>query len=166
MNRKIILSLGSNIGESRKYIKCAVKALKEKGFGIEKISSVYETEPVNFKDQENFINIALSGYFDGEPEELLTVISNIEDSLGRVRVFKYGPRRIDIDIILAGDKVVSNSDLTVPHPEYRNRKFVLIPVCEIEPDLKDPVTGRSMISVLSECTDDSEVRIAGKADEI
>lgn len=166
MKGKIILSLGSNMGESRKYITSAVKALKKKGFEIEKISSVYETEPVNFKDQENFINIAVSGRFDGEPEQLLSVISSIEDSLDRVRVLRYGPRTIDIDIILAGENVIRSNDLTVPHPEYMKRKFVLVPVCEIEPGAEDPVTGKSMRTVLSECSDESDVIIAGKTDEI
>jgi 2-amino-4-hydroxy-6-hydroxymethyldihydropteridine diphosphokinase len=162
MNGKIILSLGSNMGDRKKYIKTAVKSLKEKGFGIEKISSFYETEPVNFKDQDNFINIAVSGRFNGEPGNLLSVINGIEDSLDRVRVLKYGPRTIDIDIILAGENVIKNRDITVPHPEYRKRKFVLVPVCEIEPGLKDPVTKKSMTTVLSECSDESEVRIEGK----
>ena len=162
VNGKIILSLGSNMGDSRKYISDAVSSLEEKGFKIEKVSPVYETEPVSFKDQDDFINIAVSGYFDGEPKELLEVINSIEDSLGRVRVLKYGPRTIDIDIILAGDKIVRNSDLTIPHPEFTNRKFVLVPVCGIEPDAKDPVTGKSIKTLLSECRDGSEVRISGK----
>lgn len=166
MNGKIILSLGSNMGDSRKYVAEAVRALKDNGFDIERISSVYKTEPVSYKDQEDFVNIAVSGKYKGEPDELLKVINGIEDSLGRVRVLKYGPRTIDIDIILAGDKVIRNRDLTVPHPEYRNRKFVLVPVCEIEPEAKDPVTGMIMTNVLSECNDRSEVRITGKTDEI
>ncbi|MBN2857762.1 MAG: 2-amino-4-hydroxy-6-hydroxymethyldihydropteridine diphosphokinase [Candidatus Delongbacteria bacterium] len=162
MNGKILLSIGSNMGDSRKNIENAVRALKEKAFLTEKVSSIYVTEPVHFKDQDDFLNIAVSGRFDGEPGELLSVISSIEDSMERVRVLKYGPRTIDIDIILAGDMMIRSTDLTVPHPEYKSRKFVLVPACEIEPELKDPLTGKTIVTVLSECKDRSEVRIAGK----
>jgi len=150
MGEKIILSLGSNIGNRRSNLDNAVMSLEKSGFEIDKISSVYETEPVGFKDQDSFYNMAVSGYFKGEPENLLKVINKIEADLGRKRVLKYGPRTIDIDIIFFGGRVIRTGDLIIPHPEYRNRKFVLIPAAEIEPEIA--------ADALKECTDDSFVR--------
>lgn len=150
MSGKIILSLGSNVGHRQTNLEKAVENLKSKGFEIDKISSVYETEPVGFKEQNSFYNTAVSGYFRGEPEELLKIINGIETGLGRERVLKYGPRTIDVDIITFGNKNVSSDKLTIPHPEYKNRKFVLIPAAEIEPEL--------MADALKECSDDSFVR--------
>jgi 2-amino-4-hydroxy-6-hydroxymethyldihydropteridine diphosphokinase len=132
--------------------------MKNRGFEIDKASSVYETEPVGYKDQDSFYNMAVSGYFHGEPEELLGVIRDVENCLGRVRVLKYGPRTIDIDIIIFGDSATDSEELVIPHPEFRNRRFVLIPACEIEPDVIDPVTGKSIKQILSECTDNSKVK--------
>lgn len=150
MSGKIILSLGSNVGNRQTNLEKAVDNLIKRGFEIDKISSVYETEPVGFKDQDSFYNTAVSGYFRGEPEELLKIINLIETGLGRERVLKYGPRTIDIDIIMFGNKKVSSDNLTIPHPEYKNRKFVLIPAAEIEPEL--------MADALKKCSDGSKVK--------
>ena len=158
MREKVILSLGSNVGDGKVNIGRALSALEENGFIAQKISSFYETEPVGFKDQNDFINAAISGSFEGEPEELLEVISEVESTLGRIRVLKYGPRTIDIDIILFGSGKVVSEKLTVPHPEFRKRRFVLEPAAEIEPEMKDPVTGKSLKELLEECTDSSEVK--------
>jgi len=150
MSEKIILSLGSNVGNRQINLEKAIESLKDRGFEIDKISNVYETEPVGFKDQDSFYNMAVSGYFNGEPEELLKAINGIEADLGRKRVLKYGPRTIDIDIIMFGKRKVNSDKLTIPHPEYKNRKFVLIPAAEIEPE--------EAADALKECTDDSFVR--------
>ena len=150
MGEKIILSLGSNVGNRQTNLDNAIESLKDRGFEIDKISSVYETEPVGFKDQDSFYNLAVSGYFHGEPEELLKTINGIEADLGRKRILKYGPRTIDIDIIMFGKRQVHSDKLTIPHPEYKNRKFVLIPAAEIEPE--------KFSDVLAKCEDASSVR--------
>jgi len=157
MNEKIILSLGSNVGDRKENINAALSELMSSGFDADSVSSYYETEPVGFKEQDDFINIAVSGAFEGEPEKLIGMIRTIESDLGRVREMKYGPRTIDIDIILFGERKIGSVDLTIPHPEFRNRRFVLVPVCEIEPDAQDPVTGRTVSFLLSECADTSNV---------
>ena len=157
MSEKIILSLGSNMGDRLSNLKKACASLKAEGFEIEKISSVYETDPVGMLDQDNFYNIAVSGAFDGDPTELLNIINMIESDLGRERVIKYGPRTIDIDIILFGKMEVHSLDLMIPHPEYRFRKFVLVPVLEIEPDITDCSDEKALKEILEECGDNSKV---------
>jgi len=158
MGEKVILSLGSNDGDVMGNIKKALSGLDESGFKTEKVSSYYVTEPVGFKDQDEFINIAVSGSFEGEPEELLEVIRNVESTLGRIRKVRYGPRTIDIDIILFGSRTVGSEKLSIPHPEFRKRKFVLVPAVEIEPVATDPVSGKSIKELFAECTDSSEVK--------
>jgi len=160
MGEKVILSLGSNDGDVMGNIKKALSELDESGFKTEKVSSYYVTEPVGFKDQDEFINIAVSGSFEGEPEEFLEVIRNVESTLGRIRKVRYGPRTIDIDIILFGSRIVESEKLSIPHPEFRKRKFVLEPAAEIEPVAIDPVSGKSIKDLFAECTDSSEVKKA------
>lgn len=150
MGEKIILSLGSNVGNRSENLKRALENLERNGFEIDKASAVYETEPVGYKEQNSFYNMAVSGTFGREPEELLKIIHGIEKELGRERVLKYGPRTIDIDIILFGDRSVGTSGLIIPHPEYKNRRFVLVPAAEIEPDKFE--------KVLKQCSDHSEVK--------
>ncbi|MFA6653661.1 MAG: 2-amino-4-hydroxy-6-hydroxymethyldihydropteridine diphosphokinase [Candidatus Delongbacteria bacterium] len=157
MNEKIILSLGSNVGDRKENINAALSGLMSSGFDADSVSSYYETEPVGLKEQDDFVNIAVSGTFKGDPEQLIGVIGTIESDLGRVREIKYGPRTIDIDIILFGERKIDTEDLKIPHTEFRNRKFVLVPVCEIEPDAQDPVTGKTVSVLLSECADSSKV---------
>ncbi|MDD3044867.1 MAG: 2-amino-4-hydroxy-6-hydroxymethyldihydropteridine diphosphokinase [Candidatus Delongbacteria bacterium] len=157
MNEKIILSLGSNVGDRKENINAALSGLMSSGFDADSVSSYYETEPVGLKEQDDFVNIAVSGTFEGDPEQLIGVIGTIESDLGRVREIKYGPRTIDIDIILFGERKIDTEDLKIPHTEFRNRKFVLVPVCEIEPDAQDPVTGKTVSVLLSECADSSKV---------
>ncbi len=150
MSEKIVLSLGSNVGNRSENLKHALESLARDGFEIEKASSVYETEPVGYKEQSSFYNMAVSGTIGREPEELLAIIHRIEKELGRERVLKYGPRTIDIDIIIFGDRSLRTSDLIIPHPEYKNRKFVLVPAAEIEPVI--------FADVLKKCSDSSEVK--------
>ncbi len=157
MNEKIILSLGSNVGDGKENINAALSGLMMSGFDADSVSSYYKTEPVGLKEQDDFVNIAVSGTFEGGHEQLLGIIRTIENDLGRIRVEKYGPRTIDIDIILFGDRKIESEELIIPHPEFRKRKFVLVPVCEIEPEASDPVTGKTVSDLLSECADTSSV---------
>ncbi len=158
MSEKIILSLGSNVGNRKENINSALSGLMNAGFDADSVSSFYETEPVGLKEQDDFFNIAVSGTFDGGPEKLLEVIAEIESSLGRIRDNRYGPRTIDIDIILYGQRKIELDNLMVPHPEFTKRRFVLVPVNEIEHDAVDPGTGKSIDQLLSECPDSSKVK--------
>jgi 2-amino-4-hydroxy-6-hydroxymethyldihydropteridine diphosphokinase len=153
-----MLSLGSNIGNRTENIKSALMLLSEFGFQTGRLSSFYETEPVGYKDQNDFLNIAVSGGYEKDPEDLLGAIFEIEERLGRKRAIRYGPRTIDIDIIFFKGRRYDLDGLKIPHPEYRNRKFVLEPVIEIEPDLTDCVTGETLKDILLKCKDGTMIR--------
>lgn len=152
----VVLSLGSNIGNRQKNLKKAINGLNSAGLEILKISSVYETEPIGFKKQYKFYNIVLTAEYSRDPLNLLSEIHKIEKELGRIREFKNSPRTIDIDIITFNDQKVNTESLMIPHKEYMNRKFVLVPLAEIEP--KFIFNGkRSIQETLGKCNDSSEV---------
>jgi len=109
-------------------------------------SSVYETDPVGFLDQPSFLNMVVRIETTKTPLELLAHVLDVEQRLGRVRTFRNAPRTIDIDILLYGDQVIQEPDLKVPHPRMLERRFVLEPLHEIDPDLVHPVTGRTIRS--------------------
>ncbi|MDI3534371.1 MAG: 2-amino-4-hydroxy-6-hydroxymethyldihydropteridine diphosphokinase [Thermosediminibacterales bacterium] len=139
MSNWAALSLGSNLGNREKNLKQALKMLEnDKTTKIRKVSSVYETEPVGYKNQAWFLNLAVIIDTDLEPHDLLEHIKKIELSLKRVKTIKWGPRTIDIDILLYKDIILNETDLVIPHPEMTNRAFVLVPLLEIEPEIKDP----------------------------
>jgi 2-amino-4-hydroxy-6-hydroxymethyldihydropteridine diphosphokinase len=132
---KVYLSLGSNIGDTRSNLDQALLLLKEK-IVICKRSSYYKTEPVDFKDQDWFLNRVLEGETDLEPFELLSFTQSIESTMKRVKTRRFGPRLIDIDILLYDGLSIDAEILTIPHPRMRERAFVLVPLLEIAPDLK------------------------------
>jgi len=126
----IYLSLGSNIGNRENNLKLALKELSEI-LRIKKISSIYETEPLLYQKQENFLNIVVEvSYFD-EAESLLKNIKDIEKKMGRKATFRFGPRIIDIDIIFFNGKEINDENLTIPHKEWKNRLFVIAPLYEV-----------------------------------
>ena len=152
----VVLSLGSNIGNRQENLKKAVKSLEETKLNILKISSIYETEPLEFKEQNKFYNIVLAAEYSDDPYTLLNEIHRIEKDLGREREFKNSPRTIDIDIITFNDQKIDTESLTIPHKECINRKFVLIPLAEIEPNFI--FNSKSTVSkILRKCKDNSEV---------
>jgi 2-amino-4-hydroxy-6-hydroxymethyldihydropteridine diphosphokinase len=108
------------------------------------LSSFYETEPEGYTDQPRFLNAALVGRTSLEPLDLLAVLQALELQRGRVRSFSNAPRTLDLDLILMGDVVMTDPALTLPHPRFRERRFVLDPLAEIAPDLIDPITGRTV----------------------
>lgn len=126
----IFLSLGSNIGNKRLNIQDAITELS-KHLIIKKISSLYETEPLLYENQENFYNLVIEVEFEKTPSELLEVIKSIEENLGRKSTFRYGPRIIDIDILFFKNEIVENKDLTIPHYDWQNRRFVIEPLSEL-----------------------------------
>ena len=126
----IYLSLGSNVGNRENNLKLALKELSEI-LRIKKISSIYETEPLLYQKQDNFLNIVVEvSYFD-EAESLLKNIKDIEKKMGRKATFRFGPRIIDIDIIFFNEKEINDENLTIPHKEWKNRLFVIAPLYEV-----------------------------------
>lgn len=131
---RIYLSLGSNMGDTQGHIEEALGLLSER-VSITKTSSYYETEPVGYKDQPWFLNIAAEGETDLNPQELLTFTQGIEHRMKRVKTIVNGPRNIDIDILLYGNEAVTSDNLIIPHPRMTERAFVLVPLYEIAPGL-------------------------------
>ncbi len=136
----VYLSLGSNLGDRELYIREAIVALRNKLVDVT-VSELYETSPCDFLDQPAFLNCVLKGTFYGSPEKLLEVIMEIENSANRQRNIDKGPRTLDIDILLFGDRIIERAGLIVPHPRMLKRQFVLIPLLKIDPQVRDPKSG-------------------------
>lgn len=131
---KIYLGIGSNIGDTKGNLDRAVELLKEK-VNISRQSSYYETEPVGYKEQNWFLNIVIEGVTDLTPEELLMFTQSIESKMKRVKTIRFGPRIIDVDILLYGQIKLDTKDLIIPHPRMFERAFVMVPLYEIAPSL-------------------------------
>jgi len=126
----IFLSLGSNIGDKKLNIKNALSVLSEY-VNIKKVSSLYESDPLLFENQDNFYNLVIEIEFEKSAVDLLNIIKNIEIKLGRQTTFRYGPRIIDIDILFFNNQIIQEENLTVPHYDWHNRKFVVEPLSEL-----------------------------------
>ncbi len=144
------LGLGSNLGDRKKNILEAAALLKLNGIQILKISSIIETDPVGYEKQNKFLNAALKVSTCLAPEKLLELCKKCEKIIGRKKTFRFGPRKIDIDILLFGQKFVNKKKLKIPHPRMHKRSFVLRPLCEIAPKTKIPGINRSVCRVLKE----------------
>jgi 2-amino-4-hydroxy-6-hydroxymethyldihydropteridine diphosphokinase len=150
LNMQVYLGLGSNLGERQANLARSLKLLSE-SVHIEQVSSLYETEPVGHTEQPSFLNAVCRAQTELGPLQLLSLIKGIEASLGRVPSFLNAPRPIDIDIILYDSLVMGTPELTIPHPRFKERAFVLIPLLEIAPDLRHPASGdriRDMAAVV------------------
>jgi 2-amino-4-hydroxy-6-hydroxymethyldihydropteridine diphosphokinase len=157
--RNVCLGLGSNLGDRNANLRAALDRLGE-FTQVARISSVYETEPLLVEDQPLFHNLACAGQMSLDPFSLLRALKRIESDLGRVPGPRYGPRAIDIDILLLDDVVLTSPELTIPHPAMLERAFVLIPLAEIAPGQRHPVAGRT-IEELARGLDASGVRRQG-----
>jgi 2-amino-4-hydroxy-6-hydroxymethyldihydropteridine diphosphokinase len=156
MNVAYLLT-GGNIGD-RLYFLYRAKEVIEKECGIiQKMSAIYETEAWGLEDQNSFYNQALLLQTHLNAEDLLHRLLQIEATLGRKREYKYGPRVIDIDIIFFNDEVIRSKELTIPHPQMQNRRFVLLPLNEIAPHKVHPEFKKTISELLDECKDQLEV---------
>lgn len=143
------IGIGSNVGDRKVNCRKAIELLAETG-RVLLVSSLYYTEPVGYKEQEDFINAVAAVETDCSPAELLSRCRSIEDRLGRTRTVRWGPRTIDLDILLYGDLIVNEPDLVIPHPLMATRKFVLAPLAEIVPAAVHPVLNKTAAQLLQE----------------
>jgi 2-amino-4-hydroxy-6-hydroxymethyldihydropteridine diphosphokinase len=157
------LGLGSNIGDREAMIDAALAALDGPDLRLLRRSSLYETEPIGFRDQGWFLNMVAEFETELFPKQLLLRMQKVEIGMGRVRTIKYGPRNIDIDILLYGNAIVRTGELEIPHPRYRERRFTLAPLAELSPGLRDPVTKQTMAEMLAALTGQS-IRKRGQTD--
>jgi 2-amino-4-hydroxy-6-hydroxymethyldihydropteridine diphosphokinase len=140
---EVYLALGSNVGDSKVLIKQATELLSHQLSDI-KQAPLYRSKAVGYTDQPDFVNTAVSGQTELEPKALLSFIKEVERQVGRTATFHWGPREIDIDIILYGDIILETEALTIPHPEFRQRDFVLRPLVDLNPDVLDPVSQQTV----------------------
>ncbi|HTQ95248.1 MAG TPA: 2-amino-4-hydroxy-6-hydroxymethyldihydropteridine diphosphokinase [Candidatus Acidoferrum sp.] len=154
----VYLALGSNIGDREKNLREAIRLLREAGLQITKISSFYETEPVDYLDQPWFLNGALEAQTEFPPTQLLTSLRAIESQMGSKKAFVKGPRLIDLDILLYGDATIKTPELQVPHPRMLQRNFVLVPLAEIAPTIRHPGWSAPAAELLAHSSDNSQVR--------
>jgi 2-amino-4-hydroxy-6-hydroxymethyldihydropteridine diphosphokinase len=152
------IGIGSNLGDRKQHLKDACDLLRTR---VVRISSFYETEPVDFADQPWFLNAALEIESDWTPRELLKQCQRVEAELHRERLQPKGPRTIDLDILFYDDLILNDADLVIPHPAIANRRFVLEPLAEIAPGLIHPVMKKSIADLLRDCPDRSVVRAVG-----
>lgn len=154
------LGLGSNVGEREQQLLSAVRLIADIGVIVSQ-SSIYETEPVGFRDQPLFLNMVLGLDVILDLHTLLFRTQAIEHSLGRVRTIQNGPRTIDIDILLYGDAVVSSATLVIPHARLYERAFMLVPLAEIAPDAVHPILKKNIGTLLAEVFDRNNVSLYG-----
>ena len=157
----VYLGLGSNLGDRQRNLAVALRRL-EPLVRVEAVSSLYETEPVGPQDQPTFLNAVCRGVTGLPPMGLLRHLQEVEHELGRRRAERWGPRPIDIDVLLYGDEIVDEPNLQVPHPELEHRAFVLVPLAELAADVRHPTLGQT-IGSLAAAIDASGVRKRAEA---
>jgi 2-amino-4-hydroxy-6-hydroxymethyldihydropteridine diphosphokinase len=143
------LALGSNIGDRLQNLRTATAALPPQVI-VRRASTIYETAPWGVLDQPDFLNQALEVETQLAPDELLAHLKEIEAILGREQTIRYGPRRIDLDILFYDDLVLDKAGLQVPHPRLHERTFVLVPLADLAPDLRHPQTGQTVQEMLAQ----------------
>jgi 2-amino-4-hydroxy-6-hydroxymethyldihydropteridine diphosphokinase len=142
--KTVYLGLGSNIGDREGHLRAAIERLE----GVRRVSPIYETEPVDYAEQGWFLNLVVEAETNVFPMQLLARTARIERELGRVRRIAKGPRTIDIDILLYGNRVVESERLVIPHARMAERRFVLAPLADLSPELRHPVLGKTIRELL------------------
>lgn len=159
------IGIGSNMGNRALHLQHALEYLQsDDRMQVVRTSSLYETEPLGFDSEDQFLNAVAELSWNGNPQELLELLLSTEQRLGRSRIegVRYVSRPIDLDILFFGEEVINNSQLEVPHPRMHERKFVLIPLNELIPSYIHPVLKQSIRELVHFCTDNSEVFIHAK----
>ena len=159
---EIFLSLGSNIEPRVEFLKKAIFHLRER-IKVKKISSLYETEPWGYKEQNKFLNLVVQGECNEDPESLIKFIKSVEKQVGRSENFRWGPREIDIDIILYGDKIIEKENLVVPHRFFEDRGFVVIPLFEINKYIANPKSKRKIDEIYEKVEKRGVIKIESEA---
>ena len=154
----VFIGLGSNVGVRHRFLQRAASELGAmEGLRSVWFSSVYETDPYGNKEQAKFLNAVCQAETSLMPHELLPKLQNLEEKLGRNRTERWGPREIDLDILLYDGLVAQEEGVIVPHPELDKRRFVLVPLREIAPELVHPLSGLTMEELASACGDEGRV---------
>ena len=153
MNKHIYLLLGANQGEKLQNLRKAKQEISLQAGAIVKVSSLYQTAAWGKNDQDDFYNEVVEIQTPLNPQQLLSTILQIEKSLGRLRIEKWGARIIDIDILFYGEEIVNEANLKIPHPAIADRRFALTPLSEITPDFVHPILNKTISTLLAECTD-------------
>ena len=146
--KTVYLSLGSNVGDREDNLRAAIERLAAPDLHVLRTSPVYETEPVDYTAQRWFLNLVVEAETSLFPKLLLSRTARIERELGRVRTVAKGPRTIDIDTLLYGKAVVESATLQIPHPRMAERRFVLAPLADLVPNLRHPVTHKTVREML------------------
>jgi len=148
------------MGDRVSHLKSAAQLVRNTdGIDLHGISGVYESDPWGKSDQPRFLNQVIETETAFSPSALLGVCQRIEKDLGRTMQERWGPRLIDIDILLYGDRIIHETNLEIPHPYLAERKFVLVPLAELNPGMTVPGTGHTVTDLLKSCSDESDVRL-------
>jgi 2-amino-4-hydroxy-6-hydroxymethyldihydropteridine diphosphokinase len=160
---RVYIALGSNLGSREEYLRSGIRGLVHRRVDVTRTAALYSTAPRDVLDQPWFLNTAIEADTHLSPAELLSTCLEIEKENDRIRgaTAVKGPRTLDLDIIFYGSEIVRGPTLTIPHPSFSVRRFVLVPLAEIASGFIDPISGQTIADLLEHCPDHAEVRLAG-----
>lgn len=155
----IFLGLGSNLGNRAENLLTAQRLIEEQVGKIRSKSSIYETAAWGITEQDAFLNQVIEVETSFSPSAVLHLVLKIEKDMGRIRAIKWGERSIDIDVLYYNDEVISTENLAIPHPFIQERKFVLVPLCEISQDFIHPKLKQTNLELFEKCQDSGEITV-------